>query len=37
VPATPAIADGTVYIGSYDGKFYAFDAKTGALKWKVHH
>ena len=34
VPATPAIADGTVYIGSYDGKFYALNAQTGALKWK---
>ena len=33
-PATPAIADGTLYIGSYDGKFYALDARTGALKWK---
>ncbi len=34
VPATPAVADGIVYVGSYDGKFYAFDARTGGLKWK---
>ena len=34
VACTPAIANGIVYVGSYDGKFYALDAKTGAVKWK---
>ena len=34
IPATPAIAGGTVYFGSYDGKFYAVDAQNGKLKWK---
>jgi outer membrane protein assembly factor BamB len=23
-----------VYVGSYDGKFYALDARTGVLRWK---
>ena len=27
--ATPAIAGATLYVGSYDGKFYALDARTG--------
>lgn len=32
--ASPAIApDGTVYIGSGDYFFYAFDGQTGELKW----
>jgi outer membrane protein assembly factor BamB len=31
----PAIADGTLYIGSCGGNFYALNAHTGALKWKV--
>jgi outer membrane protein assembly factor BamB len=30
---TPAVANGTAYIGSRTGKFYAFNASTGALKW----
>ena len=34
MPCTPAVADGMVYIGSYDGKFYALNEKTGAVKWK---
>ena len=34
VPSTPAIANGIVYVGSYDGKFYALNAETGAVKWK---
>lgn len=34
VPCTPAVANGNVYFGSYDGKFYAVDAKSGAVKWK---
>jgi hypothetical protein len=24
----------TVYLGSYDGNFYAFDARSGAIRWK---
>jgi outer membrane protein assembly factor BamB len=34
VPSTPAIASGLVYFTSYDGKFYAVDARTGKLRWK---
>ncbi len=32
--STPAVADGVVYAGSYDGNLYAIDAASGALKWK---
>jgi outer membrane protein assembly factor BamB len=31
--SSPAVANGVVYVGSYDGKLYALDATTGALKW----
>src|ERR1700693_2049693 len=34
VIASPALADGTLYIGSTDGNFYALDAATGAKRWK---
>ncbi|MBV8801219.1 MAG: PQQ-binding-like beta-propeller repeat protein [Alphaproteobacteria bacterium] len=34
VMASPAIADGTVYIGSSDGRFYALDLASGAKKWE---
>ena len=34
LPATPAVAGELVYVGSYDGKFYALDAKSGAARWK---
>jgi eukaryotic-like serine/threonine-protein kinase len=33
VHASPAIADGTVFIGSWDSSFYALDANTGQKKW----
>jgi len=29
----PAVADGTLYFGGEDGKFYAVDAKSGATRW----
>ena len=29
--SSPAVAGGVVYVGSYDGKFYAFDAFTGNI------
>jgi outer membrane protein assembly factor BamB len=34
VHASPAIADGAVYIGSWDSFFYALDANTGKEKWR---
>jgi outer membrane protein assembly factor BamB len=37
VPASPAIADGTVLIGGRDGMVYALDLATGALRWKHTH
>src|SRR5574337_1321028 len=33
VKTVPHVEDGVVYVGSEDKKFYAFDAKTGAMKW----
>ena len=33
VTASPTVVDGTVYVGSWDGVFYALDAETGAEKW----
>jgi outer membrane protein assembly factor BamB len=34
VLSSPAVADGTVYVGSSDHHLYALDAATGALRWK---
>jgi outer membrane protein assembly factor BamB len=31
--ASPVVMHGTVFIGSYSGKFYAIDEKTGRLVW----
>jgi hypothetical protein len=36
VVSSPAVADGTVYVGSEDGNLYAVDLKTGKEKWKFH-
>ncbi len=34
IEASPLIGpDGTIYIGCFDGKLYALDQNTGALKW----
>src|SRR5690606_23592288 len=32
--STPIIVDGTLYVTTAWSKVYAYDAKTGALKWK---
>eukprot|EP01052_Picozoa_sp_SAG31_P037679 SAG31_NODE_4905_length_2875_cov_2.277017_1_plen_97_part_00 len=32
--ASPAVYDGTVYLGSDDGHLYALEQRTGQLKWK---
>lgn len=33
ITASPAVADGTAYVGSWDGTFYAIDVATGAVRW----
>src|SRR5947208_5373439 len=33
VSASPAVVHGVVYVGSWDGFFYALDAATGAVRW----
>jgi polyvinyl alcohol dehydrogenase (cytochrome) len=33
VTASPAVVGGVVYVGTWDGTFYAVDAATGAVKW----
>jgi len=33
VHASPAVADGTVYVAAGDGKLYALNAATGILSW----
>jgi outer membrane protein assembly factor BamB len=33
--SSPAVADGVVYFGSGDGRVYAVDAASGALRWQV--
>src|SRR5260370_18030106 len=35
VSATPTVVNGVVYFGSWDHNFYAVNATTGALIWKV--
>ena len=35
VTASPAIVQGTVYVGAWDGRFYALDLKTGRLHWST--
>ncbi len=33
--SSPAVADGKVFVGSFDNNTYALNAETGALIWKV--
>jgi outer membrane protein assembly factor BamB len=35
IHGTPTIANGTVYVGAYDGALYAFDLSDGSREWKV--
>ncbi|HLJ17138.1 MAG TPA: PQQ-binding-like beta-propeller repeat protein [Bryobacteraceae bacterium] len=32
--SSPAVVNGTVYVGSADGNLYAIDSANGSLKWK---
>lgn len=34
IHSSPAVADGTVYVGSRDNKLYALDAATGIKRWE---
>jgi outer membrane protein assembly factor BamB/predicted Ser/Thr protein kinase len=34
VRSSPTVAEGIVYVGSYDNNLYALDAKTGQFIWK---
>jgi outer membrane protein assembly factor BamB/predicted Ser/Thr protein kinase len=34
VRSSPAIAEGTLFIGAYDNNLYAIDVKTGKFRWK---
>ncbi|MFC1977980.1 PQQ-binding-like beta-propeller repeat protein [Chloroflexota bacterium] len=34
IHSSPAVADGTIYVGSRDSKLYALDAATGAKRWE---
>jgi outer membrane protein assembly factor BamB len=36
IHATPAIANGTAYVGAYDGALYAFDLSDGSRRWRTH-
>ena len=33
--STPAVADGTIYFGAYDGWVYALDLADGDIRWQV--
>jgi polyvinyl alcohol dehydrogenase (cytochrome) len=35
VTATPTVVGGTVYVGSWDGNYYAVALQTGRLRWKT--
>lgn len=35
IHGTPAIANGSVYLGAYDGVFTALDLETGAIEWQT--
>lgn len=37
IQSSPALALGAVLFGSRDGKFYAVDASSGALRWRYDH
>jgi outer membrane protein assembly factor BamB len=34
VQGSPTVADGTVYVGSFDSKIYALDADSGTKQWE---
>jgi outer membrane protein assembly factor BamB len=37
IQSSPAVDDGTVYVGARDGFVYALAASDGALRWKYDH
>ncbi len=37
IQSSPAVMDGTVYVGARDGFLYALDAATGTRRWRYDH
>lgn len=37
VQSSPAVANGTVFVGARDGWLYAIDSETGAERWRFDH
>ncbi len=35
IHGTPTVANGTVFVGAYDGALYAFDLATGDQRWRT--
>jgi len=35
--SSPAVVNGTVYVGSDDDTVYGLDAQTGSEQWELHH
>ncbi|MFB6191705.1 MAG: PQQ-binding-like beta-propeller repeat protein [Haloarculaceae archaeon] len=35
IHGTPAVANGSAYVGAYDGALYAFDLATGERRWRT--
>ncbi len=37
VQSSPAVVDGTVYVGARDGHLYALDQESGEMRWRFDH
>ncbi len=37
IQSSPAVRNGTIYVGARDGFLYAIDARSGRLRWRYDH